>query len=316
MTASPRSKRTGFTLIELLVVIAIIGILVALLLPAVQMAREAGRRSQCANNLKQLGLAVHNFHDSKQYLPPSRLANNSANANTNWVTWAVIILPFLEQKGAYDQWDIYAPYESHPTIITQQTFDGYYCPSRRRGDAAYSNDTPSGAVGDYAACAGRGPNDGVNVNGVINPNANGAMLCAVWKLNPAKNRILSWRGTLTFADVLDGTSNTFLFGDKHVRHDTTPGTREDRSIYTSSNNNNYRRYAGIDPVTGEPQGIADYTDAFNQQTVDNRSFGSRHLHVCQFVLCDGSVKAVKMETDVLVLGRLASRNDGEAVGVY
>src|SRR5688500_6827350 len=95
---SPKCRRMGFTLVELLVVIAIIGILIALLLPAVQSARESARRTQCMNNLKQMALAVQNFNDIRKFMPPSRLEND-------YVTWAVIILPFMEQDGFYEQWD-------------------------------------------------------------------------------------------------------------------------------------------------------------------------------------------------------------------
>src|SRR5687768_4677827 len=97
----PARKRTGaFTLVELLVVIAIIGVLVALLLPAVQAAREAARRSQCSNNLKQIGLAFHNFHDVRNSFPPLRIAGAEG-----WASCWVLILPYMEQNAAYDAWD-------------------------------------------------------------------------------------------------------------------------------------------------------------------------------------------------------------------
>src|SRR5262245_5102981 len=97
------SHAAGFTLIELLVVIAIIGVLLALLMPAVQKVREAANRTQCANNLKQLGLAVHSFHGVTNTLPPDRLANE-------WPTWAVLLLPYLEQDNAYRLWDLRCRY--------------------------------------------------------------------------------------------------------------------------------------------------------------------------------------------------------------
>src|SRR5438874_13235570 len=105
-TSSPRFARSAFTLVELLVVIAIIGVLVALLLPAVQMARESARRSQCSNHLKQLGLAAHNFADTRGWLPPNRVSNDSTDANQNFLTWAVLLLPYVEQQSVYNQWDI------------------------------------------------------------------------------------------------------------------------------------------------------------------------------------------------------------------
>jgi prepilin-type N-terminal cleavage/methylation domain-containing protein/prepilin-type processing-associated H-X9-DG protein len=313
----PRGRSGGFTLVELLVVIAIIGVLVALLLPAVQAAREAARRMSCSNNLKQLGLASHSFHDVRGFLPPNRLANNSADPDKfNWVTWAVLILPQIEQTNYYYQWKIDQPYESHPTAVTRVAIPAYFCPSRRVPNAAFSNDTPAGGLSDYAACAGRGPQDGITKAGVINEYARGAMICAQWQLQPGDKAIAQWQGVVSMASIIDGTSNTFLLGEKHVRRDTQFGTREDRSVYTSINPNNFRRFAGVDRKTGTKYAIARYDFSDVVQTEDNKAFGSMHPGGCQFVFCDGSVHLIPDNIDINVLGRLAERDDGEVVGQY
>jgi prepilin-type N-terminal cleavage/methylation domain-containing protein len=101
----PATQR-GFTLVELLVVIAIIGVLVALLLPAVQAAREAARRMQCTNNLKQLGLASHNFHDTMNFLPPAFIGDNSEDATVGWATWGAFVMPYLEAGNQYSLWNV------------------------------------------------------------------------------------------------------------------------------------------------------------------------------------------------------------------
>src|SRR5262245_49892018 len=99
-------RRHGFTLVELLVVIAIIGVLVALLLPAVQSARESARRSQCSNHLKQLGLGAQNFHDVRNFLPPNRISQPppAIADGVDYLTWAVVIMPFIEQQNFYQMW--------------------------------------------------------------------------------------------------------------------------------------------------------------------------------------------------------------------
>jgi type II secretory pathway pseudopilin PulG len=150
---------------ELLVVIAIIGILVGLLLPAVQKAREAANRISCFNNLKQIGLAMHQYHDVNGTLPPFSRGEPHA------ATWTVMILPYMEQDNLYRQWDLSRTYYDQSAAARLTPVPNYYCPSRRTPHtaptASVSGDWPSwlvaagtssgnvpGALGDYAACVG------------------------------------------------------------------------------------------------------------------------------------------------------------------
>ncbi len=157
----PRRRRGGFTLIELLVAIAIIALLVGLLLPAIQKARESANRISCANNLKQITLAMHHYHLDNEHLPPRCVLENGA-------TWAVLILPYLEQENLYRQWDLGQSYYDQGDVARTTAYSIYFCPSRRgrntlpaslSGDQRWfggNNFGPNvpGALGDYAACLG------------------------------------------------------------------------------------------------------------------------------------------------------------------
>ena len=151
-----RPGRPGFTLIELLVVIAIISILIGLLLPAVQRVREAANRMSCTNNLKQIGLAMHHHHLTFEQLPPSRVSDAGA-------TWAVVILPEMEQDNLYRQWNLRWSYFQQNDVARGTPVKNYFCPSRRTstspptlsvsGDLAGLTTNPThypGALGDYA----------------------------------------------------------------------------------------------------------------------------------------------------------------------
>ncbi|MBA4067202.1 MAG: hypothetical protein C0501_26550 [Isosphaera sp.] len=161
-----RRFRRAFTLIELLVVIAIISVLVGMLLPAVQKAREAASRISCANNLKQLGLAFHMYHNDHERLPPNRLGGARA-------TWAVLLLPYLEQENLYRRWDLARSYYEQPAVARVTAVKGYFCPSRRTsagpGQLSVSGDIlvlPGGtlphlpgATSDYAVAIDKSGHD-------------------------------------------------------------------------------------------------------------------------------------------------------------
>src|SRR5262245_36703017 len=212
-------RRRGFTLIELLVVIAIIAILIGLLLPAVQKVREAAARMQCQNNLKQLGLACHNYHDVNGSFPPSRAADNFG-------TWAVFLLPYNEQDNMFRLWNggtlryYAAPAEARQPVKT------FFCPSRRQPMMSTSGDGPRagpaypftpGGCSDYAANEGNGFNDnGPNADGVFIWHGDDTRVLSGPFASPTTTltKVVS---TVTLQSITDGTSNTIMIGEKHIR---------------------------------------------------------------------------------------------------
>jgi len=298
------SQRTGFTLIELLVVIAIIGVLVALLLPAVQAAREAARRSSCQNNLKQLGLAAHNFHDTLLFLPPAFIGDNSDTPN-GWATWGALVLPYIEGGNQYAKWDVTRRASLQPVEAYQPLVKTYVCPSRQ-APVLSVNDfaTPGGSLSDYAASFGT---DALYINsvGAMIPN-----LPNVAQDASGEWRVTKWEGQTRLADITDGTSNTTLFGEKHVRPNSLRGKNEDRSVF-SGVRNTHRRMMGIGPTTGNQRPLL--PPRAQTQPLANSSFGGPHPGVCQFVLCDGSVRTISITADLNTLSYLVTRNDGQVI---
>ena len=299
-----RRDRNAFTLIELLVVIAIIAILIALLVPAVQKVREAAARMQCANNLKQLGLAAHNYHDAYKFLPPDWVAPNVGTvANPDgFATWAVLLLPFVEQDAQYRQWTIPSPYSKQTPAAVQGQPSVYVCPGRP-APVLSTGDAQPGAIGDYAACTGSGTG---NYNGTLIPGS------YVTGTDGAGNTIItSFRGKVRLTDVTDGTSNSFLVGEKHVRPNSLRGKAEDRSIFGGVDNA-IRRAAGTAPNnTVRPLSPPDNQDGAHA----NQSFGGPHTGVCLFVFADGSVKSLPLSVGLPTLTALAGRNDGKVVNL-
>jgi len=301
--------RAGFTLIELLVVIAIIAILIGLLLPAVQKVREAAARLKCSNNLKQIGLATHNYHDVNGFLVPSWLGSNAYDPD-GWASWAVLLMPFVEQDAVYRQWNILYLASTQPPTAYQQQLKVYLCPSRPDPVLSINDFVPAGGgLGDYAACFGVAA-DGSNSNGAIIPVAQQAQSTTT---DPSGKPIIKtpWRGQLTIMSITDGTSNTLMFGEKHIRPNSLRGKNEDRSIYASQNNS-IRRMAGIDSGSTDVRPLRPPND--QSGALANSSFGGPHPSVCQFVFCDGSVKPVKLSVSLQTLTYLITRNDGQVLG--
>jgi len=298
----------GFTLVELLVVIAIIGVLVGLLLPAVQTAREAARRGSCMNNLKQLGTAGLTFHDSRRFLPPSRIEDG-------WATWAVLILPYLDEQAGYQLWDITRNYSSQAQNARAVQVKAYYCPTRRKsGGMSTSGDPASGALCDYAAsCGSMVRYTGMSPDWQDSVNANGAIITS--RASIASGLIRSFEGGVTLTDLRDGTGKTFMFGEKYVRANQfgvgSGGegslSAGDGSIYNGDNEWNFTRVAGAGAsITDGPQEDTTYVAA---------RFGSDHVGMCQFVFCDGSIRAIPNNTATSVLALLSQRNDRQPVDV-
>ncbi len=329
----PWHRRRGFTLIELLVVIAIIAVLIGLLLPAVQKVREAADRMSCQNNLKQIGLAIQQYHTSTRVLPPShirRVASGTSATYPNdrgWATWAVLILPFLEEENSFRQWRLdYSYYNNQPPFLsagmtpTRINVKTYFCPSRREaGTSRFSTQgagaagqreqpqlptpgAPAGGLSDYAACMGTG-----NSNVLT---ANGAMILADSSESSAPAPIhfvvTGYRPQLAIRDLKDGTSNTILVGEKHLPPGHRFAIQSDRSVFNGFELNTFRRFAGI-------QGTTEHRLEQRGNTGGANRFGSDHPGVCQFVFGDGSVRTIRNEINVQTLRRLAHRDDREVI---
>jgi prepilin-type N-terminal cleavage/methylation domain-containing protein len=301
-------NRAAFTLIELLVVIAIIAVLVSLLLPAVQQAREAARRSQCSNNLKQLGLAIHNFENSQLTLPSSRLGPQHG-------TWFVQILPYVEQSALYNSWNISNTYYVQTVPVQTAQVPVFNCPTRRANMLSTQFEISStgipdtnlhpGSLGDYAGNGGQFA--GSIVDAYL---CNGAMCQANSVV--ANSQIVTTQSQTKMRDITDGTSQTFLIGEKHAPmayYGESGPTWGDGSIFNGDFPRNFSRIAG-QPKFNLGLGPNDLTGPFHCK------FGSDHIGICQFLFTDGHIAAVSTSIDLNVLNRLAVRNDGLTVGDY
>lgn len=284
----------------MLVVIAIIGVLVALLLPAIQAARESARRDQCASNLRQVGLAVQASHDSHHRYPAGRDGGTPYD-----LAWAFKLLPFMEQESIFKSWDASQPAHSTTNATAMRTpVSTFYCPSRR--DPASDRDfvprdatSPRGvaAGGDYAANTGR---DVVNFG--VDSDGNSLAQIDRSKAGPmfTKSRVRDRQAT-------DGLSKTIAIGERHlplpsaeVSPEQTAVALGDTAFFCGDLAETVLRTSKGGVANGESDSSAE-------------KFGSVHPSICNFVFLDGHVSAISIEVDARDFALLSSIGDGENV---
>jgi len=321
-----RHPHRGFTLIELLVVIAIIAILVALLLPAVQQAREAARRAQCKNNLKQIGLAIHNYTDVHGTLPigSNKYGQGKYVVDRGYMGWCIGILPFLDQAPLYNRY--YLDNDASAGVnepVRTAIVTTYLCPSDTNtklkvypetgtpGDRYFSTSTYRGVAGrtngtnlKYWDNSDHFLNIPSNLRGPLNSIGKGQFSSTATPYGPTRIR-----------DITDGMSNTLLVGEGSVRANIR------RATFWAHTYDSYA-LGGITVGHATPSFGTDYDDckavATNLSLSDEpckRYFNSAHTGGVQFLMCDGSVTFVSVNMDREVLGGLATIGGNETAGL-
>ncbi len=304
-----RKPKSGFTLVELLVVIAIIGILVALLLPAVQSAREAARRMQCSNNLKQLGLAMHNYHDTYKSFP--------YGANARWGhSWPAHVLPFIEQNAVYELipqplndsgwWGASDARSLGLIAIARTSVPVFRCPSQPgpSHEPQDVNGLTGRAIGNYLGNAGGdAQNDNATTDGM--DRSNGVLLASLF-YGPRDSRT---RPPFAFRDIIDGTSNSLLIAESIYLLDSAKGCNIcDRYLFYHMNFD-----SGNGSDFSEILGSTFYQINTSAQNNSERecAYSSYHPGGAQGVLCDGSTRFVSETVDLAAWRAYGSRAGGE-----
>lgn len=325
---SLRARRPGFTLIELLVVIAIIAILIALLLPAVQQAREAARRSQCKNNLKQLGLAIHNYHDTFGTIPPGYISRNiNMNDPSGMETgpnyaWGVMLLPSLDQSPLYQQLNLNLNATDPVNVpFGEQFLTVFACPSDPGPETFIVND----GANDYTL--GKANYVGVYGYGSVTMNPG----------NPNPAGMFYRNSSVRFRDVTDGLSNTMLVGERKAVHRFPPSTNDvaaDSTWYAAIPN--VMRPSGMMMMGDEAQaslvlghvgqmmmgmgggGMGGGMTMHHTPNTTNHivNFSSSHVGGIQFLMADGSVHFLSENIDYNTFRWLGQKSDGQVLGEF
>ena len=342
--ASRRSARVryGFTLIELLVVISIIAVLIALLLPSVQQAREAARRTQCKNNLKQFGLAMHNYHDNHNCFPPGYLgfpagAGGSCSTVNNVVTldptlptinaaraqgwgWGAYLLPFVDQGNLYLALGVGSKQtvcdnpvgaQADPNVgsstLERTVLNVFICPSATDQELHQTRDTSTTPNNPSVhAKSNYRAVAGVNFNGKeTNSTSPNYGLAGVFG-----NAVMF--APTSMRDALDGSSNTFAIGEAYRRDIDTNFQAFAAGEYVGA------RWFGIaadDRQTAAVGQLAAAPSTFSVNGASINAFASRHIGGAQFLLVDGSVRFISENTDQNTLSRIGTMNDGNVANL-
>ena len=321
----------GFTLVELLVVIAIIGILIALLLPAVQAAREAARRMQCSNHLKQIGLAVHTYHDTHLVCPPGAWHNSTTPGPQlgNGLSWRVFILPFIEQTALFEKID-FGPGGFDKTVggvarynlvqVKSVRVAGYLCPSSSYPNVTHGSSVPADSAtsdmyaGHYHAMNGPigtyEPPDvgaGQGVPRYPEDRTGDAYSGAAYRgALSSQTGIMLYAKSESFGAITDGTSNTLMVGEISGSTCKLPGAVSGTNYDKCFDGASWIRGQGLAGTKSVVRGLNVLGAYYNEIP-----YNGFHTGGVQFGLGDGSVRFVSDTIDLYtVLKRISSKNDG------